>query len=405
MGYCFFIQTQMTQQNHPQLRYTPKQVAAEKKPGMDALMNIVLDIKRDVKRVKSAIAPQNAEAMIQKHNQSSPNSPWYLNKRDPNGPAVLANLTDVNGDDIPDVIVYDKRGNPLIVNGWTTKKSEWADDLVYNTALPTRAARAQVRNQRGKSRIDANGNEVKVYSKRDFLRDQFNPQYFTYDDATSQDLVANVGEVRLDTSYYDQHFPFYQDAVNNKRYTSTTPKSLSAYSIFKKYLFQPCFDDAAAIVETSIGRKLTGPEKLKFIGKISSAVWNQSVQSAIDPRNTLSKKDFDRYKRSDNGKAAIMNMVRDMISSFKDNTNTHAYDGLVDYITNEMNSTLGGVRVVGANPGEYVMGPSEFTTSAPPPPPAPFSDEEIDARLAQQANEETPVDSDHPMPGFYGPDW
>ena len=138
---------------------------------MNSLMNIVLDIKRDVKRVKSAIAPQNAEAMIQKHNQSSPNSPWYLNKRDPNGPAVLANLTDVNGDDIPDVIVYDKRGNPLIVNGWTTKKSEWADDLVYNTALPTRAARAQVRNQRGKSHVDAHGNEVKVYSKRDFLRD------------------------------------------------------------------------------------------------------------------------------------------------------------------------------------------------------------------------------------------
>lgn len=404
MGYCFFIQTQMTQQNHPQLRYTPKQVTAEKKPGMDSLMNIVLDIKRDVKRVKSAIAPQNAEALIQKHNQSSPNSPWYLNKRDPNGPAVLANLTDVNGDDIPDVIVYDKRGNPLIVNGWTTKKSEWADDLVYNTALPTRAARAQLRNQRGKSHIDANGNEVKVYSKRDFLRDQFNPQYFTYDDATSQDLVANVGNVRLDTSFYDQNFPFYKDAVNNKRYSSKAPKSLSAYSIFKKYLFQPAFDDAAAIVETSIGRKLTGPEKLRFIGKISSTVWNQSVQSAIDPHNAFSKKDFDRHKRSDNGKATIMNMVRSMISSFKDNTNTHAYDGLVDYITNEMNDALGGVRVVGANPGEYVMGPSEFNASAPPQP-APFSDTYIDDRLAQAADEETPIDPEHPMPGYYGPDW
>lgn len=399
MRYRFFIQTQMTEQNYPQLRYTPKQVTAEKKPGMDSLMNIVLDIKRDVKRVKSAIAPQNAEAMIQKHNQSSPNSPWYLNKRDPNGPAVLANLTDVNGDDIPDVIVYDKRGNPLIVNGWTTKKSEWADDLVYNTALPTRAARAQVRNQRGKSHVDAHGNEVKVYSKRDFLRDQFNPQYFGYDDATSQDLVENVGRVRLDTSYYDQNFPFYKDAVNSKRYTSTAPKNLSAYAIFKKYLFQPAFDDAAAIVETSIGRALTGPEKLKFIGKLSSKIWNQSLKSALDPHNTLTKKEFDKLKRSENGKASTMNMVRAMISAFKDNTNTHAYDGVVNFIVSEINTVVGGVRVVGANPGEYVMGPSEFNTSAAPPP-APFSDTYIDARLAAAADEDAPIDPDTPMPGF-----
>ena len=82
----------MTEQNYPLMRYTPKQVTAKKKPGMDSLINIVPDIKRDVKRVKSAITPQNAEVMIQKHNQSSPNSLWYLNKRDTNGPAVLANL-------------------------------------------------------------------------------------------------------------------------------------------------------------------------------------------------------------------------------------------------------------------------------------------------------------------------
>ena len=70
----------MNQQNRPQLRYHPKLPIKESKKGMDSLMNIVLDIKRDVKRVSKAIAPQTAAEMIQQHNQKTPTSPWYLNK-------------------------------------------------------------------------------------------------------------------------------------------------------------------------------------------------------------------------------------------------------------------------------------------------------------------------------------
>lgn len=139
----------MNQQNRPQLRYHPKLPIKESKNGMDSLMNIVLNIKRDVKRVSKSITPQTAAEMIQQHNQKTPNAPWYLNKRNPNGPNTVDNLTDVNGDSIPDVVVYDKKGYPLFVNGWTTKKSEWADDLVYNSALPTRENRKRIRDERG----------------------------------------------------------------------------------------------------------------------------------------------------------------------------------------------------------------------------------------------------------------
>lgn len=148
---------------------------------------------------------------------------------------------------------------------------------------------------------------------------------------------------------------------------------------------------------------MTGPEKLKFIGKLSSKIWNQSLKSALDPHNTLTKKEFDKLKRSENGKASTMNMVRSMISAFKDNTNTHAYDGVVNFIVSEINTAVGGVRAVPNDASMYLEGnasPSQFGARPIPPP----SDTYIDARLAAAADEDTPIDPDYPMPGITYPE-
>ena len=149
---------------------------------------------------------------------------------------------------------------------------------------------------------------------------------------------------------------------------------------------------------------MKGPEKLRFIGKISSAIWNQSFKSTFDPRNTLTTKEFHKLKRSENGKTATINMVRSMlISAFKDNTNTNAYDAVVNFNISKINTVVGGSRVVGAHPGEYVMSPSKFNTSATTPP-APFSDSDIDARSAAVPDEDTSIDPDYPMPGITYPE-
>ena len=146
---------------------------------------------------------------------------------------------------------------------------------------------------------------------------------------------------------------------------------------------------------------MKGPEKLRFIGKISSAIWNQSLKSALDPRNTHNKKEYHKLKRSENGKTTTMNMeCSRQISAFKDNTNTN---GVINFNFSEINTAVGGSRIVGAHPGEYVMGPSEFNTSATTPP-APFLDSDIDARSAAVPDEDTSIDPDYPMPGITYPE-
>ena len=79
--------------------------ATRSRAGMNDLANIVLNMYRDIKRVTDAIAPQSAAELIRKHNEKSPDHPWYLPKSYPNGPDVIENCGDLNKDGVPDVVV------------------------------------------------------------------------------------------------------------------------------------------------------------------------------------------------------------------------------------------------------------------------------------------------------------
>lgn len=166
--------------------------------------------------------------------------------------------------------------------------------MVYNSALPTREDRKRIRDERGTPKInpttgepvlDTNCDPIKVYSKRDFLRDMYNPECFGYDNTTSADLIPQVGNVRVNTEQLDHDYPWYRQALQNN-----TPKNFTAYQIFKKYLFQPAFNDGRAIVEERLGRNLTGPEKLRFIASISADVWNTEVSRLLNPQGALTQK-------------------------------------------------------------------------------------------------------------------
>lgn len=119
------------------------------KPGMNELATIVLDMQRDIKRMKSVIAPQSAAQLVAKHNATNPRSPWKLLKVDANGPDTIDNMRYLNNDGIPDVVITNKDDNPIIVNGYTTKQGRWPDDLMFYNAFPTREARRQERERLG----------------------------------------------------------------------------------------------------------------------------------------------------------------------------------------------------------------------------------------------------------------
>mgnify|MGYP001129069056 CR=1 FL=1 len=87
--------------------------------GMGDIAKIVLDLPRDIKRVKNAISPQGAQRLVDKHNATAKHSArWRLNKRNQNGRATLANLTDINKDGVPDVVITNANNQPVFINGY-----------------------------------------------------------------------------------------------------------------------------------------------------------------------------------------------------------------------------------------------------------------------------------------------
>ena len=194
------------------------------------------------------MSPQGAAIIVNKHNHVNSNSQQRLLKRDQNGPDSIEKNVDKNADGIPDLVVVNKDGNPLIVNGYTTTKSKCADDLTYYCALSTKEARKAERLRH----LNSNMQPVKTYGRDDYIRDQKSVRYFTYDDVTRPELLSQLGTVV--ESHPERLLQFY-------RTTQKTPRSQSVYYLYQKNVFGPTIDDALAELEEVIGRNITGKEK------------------------------------------------------------------------------------------------------------------------------------------------
>lgn len=306
---------------------------AKTKNGMAELADVILGLQSkgvkpsDIKRMVSAMSPAGAAALVAKHNRSNPNSQWSLLKKDPNGGDTLDNMVDKNNDGIPDVIVVNKDGNPMIVNGYTTTKSKWADDLVYYNAFPTRSARKAERLRH----LDENGQPVKSYGRDDYIRDQKGVRYFTYDDVTRPEQLQYLGRV---TESHPERLPQWYAA------THKAPRSQSAYDMYKKYIFGPAFDDAIARVEESSGQNIPGTQKMLLHSKLCGSTWNDQVRRELDPNHQLSQTDFDKLRKRKTVKPRLEQLVQTLAGGFKDNVNTHSYDNLVDLLVNGIQRLL-----------------------------------------------------------------
>ena len=320
---------------------------ARTKNGMAQLASVVLGLQAqgiapsDIKRMVSAMSPQGAANIVNNHNQSNPNSQWRLLKRDPNGPDTIDNMVDKNDDGIPDVIVVNKDGNPMIVNGYTTTKSKWADDLTYYSALPTKDARKAERLRH----LDSNGQPVKIYGRNEYIRDQKGVKYFTYDDVTRPELLSQLGTV---VESHPERLPqFY-------RTTQRAPRSQSAYGMYKKYVFGPAFEDAIAQVEEVIDRDITGKEKMLYHSKLCGVTWKDQVKRQLDPRNQLTPAELDKLKKRKAVKPQLEQLVRELVGGFKDNTNTHSYDNFVQILIRGIQSLLDvPANTIGSNVAHY----------------------------------------------------
>ena len=232
--------------------------------GMPDLARIVLDLQRDVTRVKNAISPQGAEALVARHNEKSkPSAYWKLNKRNPNAPATLTNLTDLNNDGVPDVVISNANNQPIFVNGYTTTTSKYPIDLAYYNAYPTRADR-------------------QGHSRAAFKKDLYNVTYNDNDEDVSQ-----LGSV----ASFDPNVT-YMTGYDLSKYNIKQPKRMTSFNRFKKYVIGLFIDRVyeQAQVPPSL--------KLAALSKMSAAAWNALILDPIYKKYQVkSTADANRIKK------------------------------------------------------------------------------------------------------------
>ena len=216
--------------------------------GMNELANIVLGLQRDIQRVKKAISPNGAEDIVARHNATAkPSAHWRLNKRNPEEPASLTNLTDINNDGVPDVVISNANGQPLFVNGYTTRHSTYPIDLAYYNQYPTRADR-------------------KGHPLNEFKKDLYNVRYVENDEDFSKlgDVLSSQPKLNYLTGY------------NLDTYHLPQPKRMSAFNRFKKFVFQPYFERL-----TSQLINVPPAIKLSLSSKVCAAAWNFFILNPI----------------------------------------------------------------------------------------------------------------------------
>lgn len=307
--------------------------------GMNELKTLVLDMYKDIKRVSSAIAPQSAAKMIRKHNKDNPDAPWKLYKKDDEGPDDMTNMGDLNNDGIPDVVVLNHKNQPVFINGYTTRRSKWPDDLLYHSgiaAMSPAEKKAYIQehgrylfNGDGNPIVDSEGNPVKTLSKKEFLRNMRGFKYYDIDDAPSP---ADVGTIKS----WNEDLPlWYQQASNSKHYKVMDPtKRLSAYKRYQSYVFKPLFDNAVRQLAAVDHRELTGAEKMQLFGKIASGFWTVNTNQLIDPDGSKDEEQLKKDRKTKEAKTVFDEYVNNTLNLIK------TQPGFSDRFQNEIYTAL-----------------------------------------------------------------
>ena len=232
--------------------------------GMPDLANIVLGLQRDIQRVKKAISPRGAEAIVNSHNATAkPSAHWKLNKRNPEAPASLANLTDYNNDGVPDVVITNASNQPLFVNGYTTTNSTYPIDLAYYNQYPTRA--------------DRRGHPL-----NEFKKDLYNVKY-----VEQSDDFRKVGDVLSSEPRLD-----YLSGYELNTYHLPPPKRMSSFNRFKKFVLPQ-------YINSVLDQFHVPPAgRLALSSKAAAHAWNQFILNPIfEKYNAQTAADQNKIKK------------------------------------------------------------------------------------------------------------
>ena len=260
--------------------------------GMDALKAIVLDIKRDIKRVSKAMSLEGAQDIANKHNAKYPNDQskhWRAENRD------------INGDNIPDITIRNANNDLLFVNGYTTKKSDWPIRYEWYKEFPTSDARKAARQEHP--------------TMSSFARSKFNVGYVGDQEEDWNGELHDLGNATTYTT------PEAWRNYNLAGYTGhpTKKRNMSAYDRFKHFIITDVINDVMAELEQQHHYHIPGKYKTKIIAKTTAEIWKNWIVSRIAQQqnynlsNPVELDMFDKWKKKAQGKDAFNNTVTDLL--------------------------------------------------------------------------------------------
>lgn len=215
------FQRVMSQLNIPK---QPKKVKVGQK-GMNDLIKVVAGLKQDIKRINDAQSVKSAQDWIKRNKYTG---------------VLEATHKDVDGDELPEVVVQTIDGTPVIVNGYTTAPSLFPYRRMYYTDYPTPKARSKAR---------ANG----IRGPRDIINNKYNVQYDQY----GREIVGWNKEL---AKGIEKH-------VTDSGYTRLIkPHNRTTYQAFVARVITPIYK----AMQYCLDRKRLGFS----LTTIASAIWN-----------------------------------------------------------------------------------------------------------------------------------
>ena len=255
----------------------PKKEKKQKigKLGMNELQNIVLTMNQDIKQIKDAQSLAGARAWVQKH------GPELYHVED----------VDVNGDNIPDIIVRNKDNVPVIVNGYTTSESTYPYRYSYYTEFPTAKERKEAREA---------GNTF-----REYVKGMYNPQYDEYRMKIQRDKQGNP-------VFANQQGLEFETKIKNSGYTKIMrPKDKTPYQAFVSGIVKPIYD-ALKLINRLLGK----PTQSTLLTKIAAVMWNETILIPAmvyvygNDVGNVSDAEYKKLRNKAEVKNAILNYVR-----------------------------------------------------------------------------------------------
>lgn len=250
------------------------------KRGMDKLADIVLNDKRDLKRINSAITLEGARQYARKL-----------------GSNYVANIEDLNNDGIQDVIIRrgGENGPVVVVNGWTTTASDFPYRKEYYEAFPSREARKNY------------GGNMK--------------QYFNEIVNTEYDEYGNVVSYKVP--------PEMQKILNSGGFKQIKPRDISAYQLFTSRIISVMFPTVANDV---------GITDKTLLLSVAADVWNICITTpfyakllgGIEQLQNLQSnpKEFKKFTNSNATKQALKEYVMTIIINFENGINDFATNAI-----------------------------------------------------------------------------